>query len=751
MQLKKIKITNVASLVDFCNNCDFKKNNLFFGTNGSGKSTLVELLYHLNRYYLQNDSQSQDELKTFFREHFSKESRTEIAEVNITINSNNTTITYNKNLDIVKASNSTWTPIKIFNEQYTERTICRNFNMELKNSGIIIGEKNIELEKEYEKKKKLEEQNNNILNEAKSIVENTVKKYRTITRSSADVNNTINTSTLFNDYCDLKYDTELIKERENLGFGRVDTTLTRLEEQQIKLKYEFKDIETSCMEKVSSPKTSANIIKLLKDYTGFYTKGLEIFEKTDKQTCPFCLRDWINAEEKINEYDFFIKSTYNFKRDFIKKIISSLEDYKKQIEDQSIVVDERRKLAAKEAGKYGIDMTKWLPLKYDNKLHASIISLLQKKFDYMELSLSVIDQLNMLHKKNMQIIMNNNAIIDKILEKIRAITSLRMKSNKKLVDHFAKKMWKSSAELRKQKKETDVSIRENKLRIEKLEKENPPQDTIRTVFNRLLNFIGLFDYSIDENKRLRIRIDKEYDISNEGKRISSAQRKILSLCYFFAEIISEIKDIKKLKEYILVFDDPVDSADYIYFHSIVSVIEKAETILASILEVEKIKFGQFFVLTHNSLLHDRMSCGWKCKSKLIKKENSVTSISPSAKSINNYHEYISDICNYYKNPDSSKKRMIYIGNLIRRVLEIVSSFDSLESNNFQNILDGMSKTKLAILANHLSHESFSKVLNPLSEPDEIKEACKELLEVISKNHPAQFETIQKRFEIKLCP
>lgn len=93
--------------------------------------------------------------------------------------------------------------------------------------------------------------------------------------------------------------------------------------------------------------------------------------------------------------------------------------------------------------------------------------------------------------------------------------------------------------------------------------------------------------------------------------------------------------------------------------------------------------------------------------------------------------------------------MIYIGNIIRRVLEILASFDSLETNNFENMLDGMGKTRLALLANHLSHDSFSKVLDPFSSPDEIRKACQELLEVIQDRHPNQFNTIKSKFEIDL--
>ncbi|KKK67160.1 hypothetical protein LCGC14_2956870, partial [marine sediment metagenome] len=46
------------------------------------------------------------------------------------------------------------------------------------------------------------------------------------------------------------------------------------------------------------------------------------------------------------------------------------------------------------------------------------------------------------------------------------------------------------------------------------------------------------------------------------------------------------------------------------------------------------------------------------------------------------------------------------------------------------------------LANHLSHESFTKVLNPFNSEIELRDACEELLDVIKQSHPIQFEYIQ---------
>uniref|UniRef100_B3EJU5 Protein CR006 P-loop domain-containing protein n=1 Tax=Chlorobium phaeobacteroides (strain BS1) TaxID=331678 RepID=B3EJU5_CHLPB len=234
-----------------------------------------------------------------------------------------------------------------------------------------------------------------------------------------------------------------------------------------------------------------------------------------------------------------------------------------------------------------------------------------------------------------------------------------------------------------------------------------------------------------------LRLARDHDISGEGGRISSAQRKILSLCFFFAEILSEVKNPSELTNYVLVFDDPVDSADYHHFHSIAALLEHMETILSKILKKE-IKLGQIIVTTHNSLLFDRLSQSFQFRRTLSKRGN-TTQATASDKTVNNYKTYLEYIVSYHKNPQANRKDMIFIGNIIRRTLEIVSNFNNLGSNNFRNHVIDIGKPKLALLANHLSHESFTKVLNPFASELELQAACGELLEVIKQSHPEQYK------------
>lgn len=77
------------------------------------------------------------------------------------------------------------------------------------------------------------------------------------------------------------------------------------------------------------------------------------------------------------------------------------------------------------------------------------------------------------------------------------------------------------------------------------------------------------------------------------------------------------------------------------------------------------------------------------------------------------------------------------------MLEILSNFNNLGSNDFNDYIVGIGKPKLSLLANHLSHESFAKVLDPFGSEIELRDACKELLDVIAYCHPEQFKYIDE--------
>lgn len=744
MQVKTIAINNLASFKDFKNDIEFKKNNILFGTNGSGKSTLTSLLQHIANY--KDDPSRENELIDFLKKHLSKENSNDPIDIKIVFTASEINIHYDPIKNSLTVDNGKWYPIKVFNDNYTDRNIGESIELRLSESGLLIGEENKELETLMKRKSSIEEEINNLKDEATKLVKKTEIEFRKTTNSTSNIDDILCVQNLLNDICDYTYNSDLITQRNKLGFGKQEKNIFRFIEINPQIKIDA--IEERCQESVYLPNIEPDLGSVLKNYTNFFLNGVRIFEESNNPICPFCRREWKDADTHIEEYKRFLKSDFSQKRNEISNYKVQLEDYRRRILEQCGQVNQKKEVVIIEGNKYGIDVSSWQHMNYNDELHNKIINILDEKYNHMEKKLSIKNLIQELFEYHSSILNNNNKIILAIDEAIDSITSQRRKLNNAIAQHLTKKIWNEFAEKRLAYVKLNNMLRDINIKIKRLEENEKSQDTICTVFNGLLHFIGLEEYSISNDKRLRIRLENEYDISNEGSRISTAQRKILSLCYFFADVISSVKDIKELEDYILVFDDPVDSADYIFFHSITSVIEKSEIILAKILKKNVVKIGQSFVFTHNVLLYDRLACNWgKGYNKNLVKQNNITCIVKSEKKINNYALYLDEIIKYLQNPKSDTRRMTFIGNIIRRILEILCSFDNLGSNEFQAILDGMGKSKLAILANHMSHESFTKVLNPLSDCMELKEACQQLLEVIRERHPYQYDYIKQKYQI----
>ncbi len=741
MKIKNITVNNIASFINFSNSIEFEKTNLIFGTNGSGKSTLVGLLQAL-----EGSKTDSSILKNYLKDHYSREAVDDIVSVRIELDCRTIVVNYNIRTDNISITGIDNTSFVVFNEQYTLKNIGDIINVNLRDNGFVIGEKSKELEELNKNKEKIRQKKESLKNKANEIIVSTTQEYRDISDSTSNVEGIISVANLFNPECDYQENDELITKRKELGYSKPIQRTSVLDESSAKFQKNIQIIENNCTEIVIQPTVNVELARVLKDYTDFFTTGISIFND-DKSICPFCRRKWENADHIISEYNDYITSTYTAKRNVIKSYLTDIDSYRNNIILLIKNVEKAYEIVEEEARQYSVDYTTWVNLQFNNKLYEEIKKSISDKYESMEKSISVKSLLEVFSQSHESVIKANNAVINKIKNAIDSITTSRKSVNQKLSYHFMKKIWLKHSNLRDTYIQNDIELQELEALIKSKTDDLPAQNTNQKIMNDLLSYMGVNEYCLNTENKLCIRIDKNYDISNEGKRISTAQRKIISLCYFYADIVSRVTDAGKLKDFILVFDDPVDSADYVYFHSISSVIESSEKILSRIV-TKKIKFGQYFVLTHNSLLFDRLnSCKWAEWKYNLEKVNNLTLLTEASNNTNNYLEYIKEIARFLKCDKPDKRRMLFIGNIIRRVLEIIASFDNLGSNSFSSILNGMGNTKLAVLANHLSHESFTKVLNPFSDVGELKNACIELFLVIKQRHPYQYETINKKYHI----
>lgn len=214
------------------------------------------------------------------------------------------------------------------------------------------------------------------------------------------------------------------------------------------------------------------------------------------------------------------------------------------------------------------------------------------------------------------------------------------------------------------------------------------------------------------------------------------------MSYFFAEVLASVENNTDLKDITVIIDDPIDSSDYQKFYSFISVIENFDNILRTIYKNDEIELGQLIILTHNALLYERLINSQTVNEyyQLFQKDNRTMLFKPDRKvALTTFSSYLKKITNYIKNQDSDCKE---IGNYIRRVLEIVASIENVNNNKIENL---NASSKLNALANHLSHESLERILDPLPETHEYNLACIELIEEIQRRIPNLYDTIKVKY------
>lgn len=384
MKLEQIKINNVTSFIDFQNNSNFKFENLIFGTNGSGKSTLLGLLHVIDRYKQDQTAQKEQLVKEYFRKRISKENPDSDSVVEFAYSAGKQVVTYNPKANQLNFSTENWIPIKVFNDTYTELNIGDEINVDLPDNGIVFGEKHKDIAELESQKKSLTEKCKDDKEKFTAVVEETIKKFKDITDSSAKIEKIINLENLLSDTCVYKEDETLIKQRHDLGTGEPELPPDNIPEVNFQLGFDVDEIEKICGTKFLQPHISKDLESLLKEFSSFYTTGIEVYDFKKDGKCPFCSQFWESADERIQVYKDFLESRYNRMREAINVYKQKIENYKVNVNNYKTVHEKIFKQVKKQSEKYRIEVNSWIDIVYDDDKHNEIISILNNKFNNMD-------------------------------------------------------------------------------------------------------------------------------------------------------------------------------------------------------------------------------------------------------------------------------------------------------------------------------------------------------------------------------
>ena len=734
MKIKKIKkIKNLATFNDFRwrDKCkEFSRYNFFYGWNYSGKTTLSRIFRCLEKKARHSDFPN--------------------AEFSIETDS----------VNITQQDISRDYPIRTFNEEFVEENFHWNNEEAEIDPVLILGKeaKDLELKaKEFSESKREKEGSLEESKEKKETIKRNLDNF--LTEKASEIRNILRITNQrefdknkLNEKIDIiqdSYPNYILTDNEKVKildfYGSKKAWEITFEAPQLKLPTYISEIKSILSQKV----TAQQIIEKLKvnpQLSNWVREGIDLHQS--EKVCQFCGNSL--------PADLFERLKKHFSQEFDNLIqqINSKEDeilnHIREIENLSF--PDRARLFEDLQAEFENELN-CLNTLIDNYVSAlqSLKEELKRKrespFDSLELN-KLLDNTSELESaiKNIETIINEHNL------KVGSFENEKQKAKEKLIDHFAAKFMKE-----KNYFEDKGKIEELNNMIERLNSEisnlgNEIEDINRKIkteaigANRMNKYLEHF---FSDNK-LKIELTdngkyKLYRNNQIAKNLSTGEKNIISLIYFFAKLEETHFDFNNA---LIFIDDPVSSLDSNHIFKVYAFIN------------EKLKdCGQLFITTHNfdffNLLKDLNKHGLEKKGKfyLIKKIVNKTGEFSCIDNLPNVllkfkseYNYLFDILKSFS--ESNFELLYLLPNILRRFFEAYLFMKYPDGEEFKckvnrflkdtNISNKQSTLKLI---NEYSHEENPTHSQKFPDVEEVRNAVSFILETIKNKDEEHYEAL----------
>jgi len=739
MKIKKIKkVRNFGTFDNFewQSSCqEFEQYNFFYGWNYSGKTTLSRIFR-----CLETKTQHPD----FPNAEFSLET---------------------DNGNITQRSISKDYPIRIFNEEFVEDNFQWNNETAEIEPVLILGKeiKDLEimaeklqkdkkkkeklLEESKEKEKRIERELNDSLTDKASEIRNILK----ITNPREFDKNKLEDriKSIKDSYQNHNILTDDEKEEvRNLYESKKPNEIT-FEYHRLKLSTYISEVKSILSQKV----TAQQIIEKLKTYpklSDWVKEGIELHQ--NKKVCQFC--------GNLLPPDLFERLNKHFSHEFdnlmnqIKGKEDEILEHIKEIKNKSFP-DKAR-------------LFKDLQNEYQGKLN--ILTTL--KNNYIQILQDLIKELNRKKEspfdslKQRKLIDNTKKLENTIKEikikidthnlKVDSFEIEKQKAKEKLIKHFIdefiinKDYFKIQSEIKKNNNniqtlqpELDTIEKEIKNINSQIKKEAIGADKINEYLKLFFNDDKL-KIQLTENSKYKL-----YRNNKIAKNLSTGEKNIISLIYFFAKL--EETDFS-FNNAVIFLDDPVSSLDCNHIFKVYAFIN------------EKLKdCEQFFITTHNfdffNLLKDLSKYDLKNKGNfyLVKKIKNLTGEFSCIEDLPNvllkyrseYNYLFSILKLFIESNNKSNFELLYLlPNVVRRFFEAYlfmkypdgKKFDS-KAKTFLKDTNISNKQNILKLIDEYSHEENPKHSQKFPDIEEVENAVSFILETIKNIDKGHYEAL----------
>jgi len=739
MKIKKIKkVRNLGTFSDFQwqKSCqEFEQYNFFYGWNYSGKTTLSRIFR-----CLETKTQHPD----FPNAEFSLET---------------------DNGNITQRSISKDYPIRIFNEEFVEDNFQWNNEIAEIEPVLILGKeiKDLEimaeklqkdkkkkeklLEESEEKEKRIERELNDSLTDKASEIRNILKITNPREFDKNKLEDRIKSiKNSYQKYIILPDDKK--EEVRNLYESKKPDEVT-FEYPPLKFSTYISEVKNILSQKV----TTQQIIEKLKTYpklSDWVKEGIELHQ--NEKVCQFC--------GNLLPSDLFERLNKHFSHEFdnLMKQINCKEDeildHIKEI--KNISFPDKARLFEDLQNEYESKLNNLTTLKNNyiqilQDLNKELNRKKESPFDSLE-QRELLDNTTKLENAIKEVKTN----IDTHNLKVDSFEIEKQKAKEKLIKHFTaefiinKDYFKIQSEIKKNnnniqtlRPEIDTLVEEIKNINSQIKKEAIGADKINEYLKQFFND-GKLKVQLTENSKYKL-----YRNNQIAKNLSTGEKNIISLIYFFAKL--EETDFN-FNNAVIFLDDPVSSLDSNHIFKVYAFIN------------EKLKdCEQFFITTHNfdffNLLKDLSKYDLKNKGNfyLVKKIKNQTGEFSCIENLPNillcfkseYNYLFSILKSFNEIDDKSNFELLYLlPNIVRRFFEAYlfmkypdgKKFDS-KAKTFLKDTNISNKQNILKLIDEYSHEENPEHSQKFPDIEEVENAVSFILETIEEKDKEHYKAL----------
>lgn len=706
---------------------EFKRFNLIYGWNYSGKTTIARIF---RSFEVKN-------LPLVFD-----------ASEYILIDENGTEINHNN----LSSHNYHF---RVFNIDFIKENLY--WDTQEANPLFVLGEKDIDLEKQL---KRLKEEIEQLKNNKEGKIKEKEKIENELERSLTEKAREIDRIKPPYDKRKLKKNLEKIKndfEKFCLSDSEVKNLLRslRTEEKERIFKLTLDVIPDTLINeilRILNKTVVSEIIERLKDNSklnNWIKEGLEIHQGKDR--CEFCGSPL--PEDLFERYERHFSEEYTEFLEELNALKEKIEKYKKQV-DSFQLPDEKRLYPEFESSyRNSKNLLESAMKEYKESLD-NIINLINLKIQNPFEKITETPNLNGQIKQLENRLNEVNEIIDKHNYKSEKHKEEQEKIFDRLEHYYACEFAKSYNYFEQKEKidqfQKDIDELQNHIK----EKENE----IKTIESQLsdiskaANMINSYLKSIFVKDHLVIQPTEKdkFQILRNGDRainLSEGEKTAISFAYFLTRLEDKETDISKA---IVFIDDPISSLDSGHLYNTYALI-------ASKLSNCK----QLFISTHNleffNLLKEWMKkmkgykekCGFYLVERITQGGEEIATLRNLPDTLlkykSEYHFLFSKIKSFDENPSTDFDSLYQLPNIIRRFLEAFIGFKYSQGlkDGLEILIDNEAhRIKLGKFLNNLSHQTGLQrnlIFNDLSE---CKSVVKIVLDAVQTKDPEHYKALE---------